>query len=59
MNSNALVSLLLFSTILIWLVSGLWFPEETESVNDLSVREDAAPTQVQAKFFLGSRILLL
>ena len=53
MNSNALVSLLLFFTILIWLVSGLWFPEETESVNDVSVREDAAPTQVQAKHFLG------
>ena len=53
MNSNALVSLLLFFTILIWLVSGLWFPEETESFNDSGARDNAAPTPVQAKYFLG------
>ena len=53
MNSNALVSLLLFFTILIWLVSGLWFSDETESVNDSGVRDDAAPTPVQVKYFSG------
>ncbi len=50
MNRNVRVSLLLAVTILVWLLSGLWFPHKTQSLSDFGAGDVVALTQVQARY---------
>ncbi len=50
MNRNVRVSLLLAVTILVWLLSGLWFPQKTQSLSDFGAGDVVALTQVQARY---------